>query len=66
MLMNGRIALPVSLPTLKVSHLAKIAPFLLGLVLYFLFREPVNDILAVIKDRDAIVAYLEQFGLLLH
>jgi uncharacterized membrane protein YdjX (TVP38/TMEM64 family) len=64
MLMNGRIALPVSLPTLKVSHLGKVLPFVLGLVLYLLFREPVNDILLVIKDRDAVVAYLDQFGVL--
>jgi uncharacterized membrane protein YdjX (TVP38/TMEM64 family) len=64
MLMNGRITLPVSLPTLKVSHLGKVLPFVLALVLYFLFREPVNEILAVIKDRDAVVDYLEQFGLL--
>lgn len=64
MLMNGRITLPVSLPSLKISHLAKAALLLLGLILYIWFREPVNDILAVIKDRDAVVAYLDQFGML--
>ncbi|MFZ0544890.1 MAG: VTT domain-containing protein [Candidatus Promineifilaceae bacterium] len=64
MLMNGRFALPVTLPAIKVSHLGKAVPFVLGLVLYILFREPVNDILVIIKDRDAVVAYLDQFGVL--
>lgn len=64
MLMNGRISLPVALPALKISHLAKAIPFVLGLVLYLLFRERVNDILLVIRDRDAVVAYLDKFGLL--
>ncbi len=64
MLMNGRFTLPVSLPALKVSHLGKAAPLFVGLVLYFIFQEPVNDVLAIIKDRDAIVAYLDQFGVL--
>lgn len=64
MLMNGRFTLPEYLPAIKASHIGKAAPFVLGLALYFFFQEPVNDILAVIKDRDAVVAYLEQFGLL--
>lgn len=64
MLMNGRIALPAALPAIKFSHLGKVIPFVLGLVLYILFREPVNDILVIIKDRDAVVAYLDQFGVL--
>lgn len=64
MLMNGRIALPVSLPAVKMSHLGKAAPFVLGLFLYLFFREPVNEVLAIIKDRDAVVAYLDRFGVL--
>lgn len=64
MLMNGRIALPVTLPALRMSHVAKVLLFGSGLVFYFIFREEVHEILAVIKDRDAIVAYLEQFGVL--
>jgi uncharacterized membrane protein YdjX (TVP38/TMEM64 family) len=64
MLMNGRFTLPAALPAIKFSRLVKAIPFVLGLVLYILFREPVNDILLVIKDRDAVVAYLDQFGVL--
>ena len=64
MLMNGRIALPISRPAINASHLGKMALVLLGLSLYFWFREPINDVLAVVKDRDAVVAYLEQFGVL--
>jgi uncharacterized membrane protein YdjX (TVP38/TMEM64 family) len=64
MLMNGRITLPFSGPTLKASHFGKVALLLLGLGLYIWFQEPVNDVLAIIKDRDALVAYLEPYGLL--
>lgn len=50
---NGRLAL-----TIKISAAAA------GIILLFWFYEPVIEILRIIGDREAVAAYLDQFGVL--
>jgi uncharacterized membrane protein YdjX (TVP38/TMEM64 family) len=47
-----------------VSLILKISAILIGAALLFYFRQPVSDVLAIIGDRQAVIAYLDQFGVL--
>ena len=42
----------------------KVVAMLIGLGLLIWFRQPVSELLAVVSDREAVAAYLGQFGLL--
>lgn len=42
----------------------KISAALIGIGLLIWFREPMHDVLSIIGDREAVAAYLDQFGVL--
>jgi uncharacterized membrane protein YdjX (TVP38/TMEM64 family) len=42
----------------------KISAALIGVGLMVWFREPLSDVLRIIGDREAVAAYLDQFGVL--
>lgn len=48
----------------RIGRLLKIGAAILGASFLFWFREPVMEILQVVGDREAVAAYLDQFGVL--
>jgi uncharacterized membrane protein YdjX (TVP38/TMEM64 family) len=57
----------LSLPSVKVHSLAqtgKIAKFLAALIVLWLFRESIGEMLAIIGDREQVTAYVQSFGAL--
>ncbi len=47
-----------------VPLILKISAVVIGAGLLFWFRQPVSDVLTIISDRQAVAAYLDQFGIL--
>ena len=54
----------VKLSKRRFTLILKISAILIGAGLMAWFRQPVSDVLAVIGDREAVAAYLDQFGVL--
>ncbi len=48
----------------RISLLLKTGAGILGAGFLFWFREPIMEILQIVGDREAIAAYLDQFGIL--
>ena len=48
----------------RLPRIFKISTGITGAGLLFWFHEPVIDILRIVSDREAVVAYLDQFGVL--
>ena len=46
----------------QFKRIAKVVAFLVGFGLLFWYRQPVWEMLAIVRDREAVVAYLDQFG----
>ena len=48
----------------RFSLILKLGSAAIGAGLLFWFRQPIGDMLAIVSDRQAVAAYLAQFGLL--
>jgi uncharacterized membrane protein YdjX (TVP38/TMEM64 family) len=65
MIANVRLENPLTfIKGNRFSRIFKISLSLIGFGLLFWFRQPVSDVLRIIGDREAVAAYLGQFGVL--
>jgi uncharacterized membrane protein YdjX (TVP38/TMEM64 family) len=48
----------------RFLQILKISAVMMGMGLLFWFRQPIGDLLHIISDRQAVVAYLHQLGML--
>ena len=56
----------LSIPSVKFSHaqIGNTAKIIATLILLWIFRAPLGDILAIIADREQVTAYVQSFGVL--